>query len=184
MRVFFIGSWGRNRSAGQTTLYEPQSISRAICLFHSPIHSPWTQKKDTHSLHLQCFQQRPFLKFLEKNSNSCSNGHLTPFDILITAHVICPTAKLLVDCGSSGMTLKFSHGSTKEMKNTFVNTCTCIYELNWNALWIHNCKPPFICKYFIFVTFMRIIENIICHEYVHHKHFTYKISKEMGLSWK
>ena len=29
--------------------------------------------------------------------NSRSNGHLTSFDALIIAHVICPTAELLVD---------------------------------------------------------------------------------------
>ena len=29
--------------------------------------------------------------------NSHSNGHLTSFYALITVHVICPTAKLLVD---------------------------------------------------------------------------------------
>ena len=41
-------------------------VSRAICLFPATIHSPWTQKKDTHSLYLQYFQQRLFLKFSEK----------------------------------------------------------------------------------------------------------------------
>ena len=46
---------------------EPWSGSQAICLFHVRIHSSWTQKEDTHSLYLQCFQQRPLLKFSEKH---------------------------------------------------------------------------------------------------------------------
>ena len=32
--------------------------------------------------------------------NSRSNGHLTSFDVLIIAHVIYPTAELLVDSGN------------------------------------------------------------------------------------
>ena len=55
---FFLGSWGMNRSKGQT--------NRVNCKV-APIHSPWTQKKGTHSLYLQCFYQRSFLKFSEKS---------------------------------------------------------------------------------------------------------------------
>ena len=46
---------------------EPRSGSRSICLFRATIHSPWTQKKDTHSLYLQCFQLRSFLKLSKKS---------------------------------------------------------------------------------------------------------------------
>ena len=61
--LFFWVHGGMNRSAGQTN----RVSLRAICLFRAKIHSPWTQKKDTHSLYLQCFQQRPFLKFFDKS---------------------------------------------------------------------------------------------------------------------
>ena len=78
--------------------------SRAICLFRTAIHFPWTEKKrsqfmrfvcsalrfisheprkkDTHSLYLQCLQQRPLLKFSEQSKKfkfSAEIGHLTLF---------------------------------------------------------------------------------------------------------
>ena len=67
--------------------------------FHSFPHE--SRKKDIHSLYLQCFQQRPFLKFSEKSliQNSRSNRHLTSFDVLFIVQVIYPNAKLLVDSG-------------------------------------------------------------------------------------
>ena len=52
--------YGTNKSR------EPRSGSRPICLFRATIHSPWTQKKDTHSLYLQCFQPRTLSKILRE----------------------------------------------------------------------------------------------------------------------
>ena len=54
-----------NRSAGQTN-HSNREVIWVIYLFCAMIHSPWTQKKDIHSLYLQCFQQRLVLKFSEK----------------------------------------------------------------------------------------------------------------------
>ena len=76
----------------------------AICLFRTAIHFPWTEKKrlqftrfvcsalrfisheprkkDTHSLYLQCLQQRPLLKFSEQSKKfkfPAEIGHLTLF---------------------------------------------------------------------------------------------------------
>ena len=65
--LFFLGSWGMNRSAGQTNRVNREAVLvRFVCsaLRFIP-HEP--RKKDTHSLYLQCVQQRPFLKFSEKS---------------------------------------------------------------------------------------------------------------------
>ena len=64
---FFLGSWGMNRSAGQTNRVNREAVlGWFVCsaLRFIP-HEP--RKKDTHSLYLQCFQQRHFLKFSEKS---------------------------------------------------------------------------------------------------------------------
>ena len=45
-----------------------------------------------------------------KFKNSHSNGYLTSFDVFI-AHVICPTAGLLVDRGLSGIDSGFNEGN-------------------------------------------------------------------------
>ena len=66
MSVFFLGSRGMNRSAGQTNRVNCEAVlGRFVCsaLRFIP-HEP--RKKDTYSLYLQCFQQGPFLKFSDK----------------------------------------------------------------------------------------------------------------------
>ena len=65
--LFFLGSWGMNCSAGQTNRVNREAVlGRFVCsaLRFIP-HEP--RKKDIHSLYLQCFQQRPFLKLSEKS---------------------------------------------------------------------------------------------------------------------
>ena len=52
--------------------------------------------------------------------NFHSNGHLTSFDVLITAHVIRPTAELFVDC-SSGIELKIFSRVQRRKYDTIVN---------------------------------------------------------------
>ena len=52
--------------------------------------------------------------------NSHSNGHLTSFDVLITAHVICPIANLLIDRGSLGIDLKNFRMVQRKNYNTVV----------------------------------------------------------------
>ena len=64
---FFLGSWGMNRSAGQTNHVNREAVlGWFVCsaLRFIP-HEP--RKKDAHSLYLQCFQQGLFLKFSEKS---------------------------------------------------------------------------------------------------------------------
>ena len=63
---FFLGSWGMNRSVGQTNCVNREAVlGRFVCsaLRFIP-HEP--REKDTHSLYLQCFQQGPFLKFSDQ----------------------------------------------------------------------------------------------------------------------
>ena len=76
---FFLGSWDMNRSAEQTN--RTRTAKRFVCsalrfISHEP------RKKDTHSLYLQCLQQRPLLKFSEQSKKfkfPAEIGHLTLF---------------------------------------------------------------------------------------------------------
>ena len=64
---FFLGSWGMNRSAGQTNRVNREAVlGRFVCsaLRFIP-HEP--RKKDTHSLYLQCFKPRTLSKLLREN---------------------------------------------------------------------------------------------------------------------
>ena len=67
MSVFFLGSWEMNRSAEQTNRVNREAVLvRFVCsalrfISHEP------RKKDTHSLYLQCLQQRFLLKFSEQS---------------------------------------------------------------------------------------------------------------------
>ena len=104
MSVFFSRFMGNESQCGTNKSRKPRSGSRAICLFRTAIHFPWTEKKwseftrfvcsalrlisheprkkDTHSLYLQCLQQRPLLKFSEQSKKfkfPAEIGHLTLF---------------------------------------------------------------------------------------------------------
>ena len=79
---FFLGSWDMNRSAEQTNRVNREAVLvRFVCsalrfISHEP------RKKDTHSLYLQCLQQRPLLKFSEQSKKfkfPAEIGHLTLF---------------------------------------------------------------------------------------------------------
>ena len=84
MSVFFLGSWEMNRSAEQTNRVNHEAekkrsqFTRFVCsalrfISHEP------RKKDTHSLYLQCLQQRPLLKFSEQSKKfkfPAEIGHL------------------------------------------------------------------------------------------------------------
>ena len=67
MSVFFLGSWEMNRSAEQTNRVNREAVLvRFVCsalrfISHEP------RKKDTHSLYLQCLQQKSLLKFSERS---------------------------------------------------------------------------------------------------------------------
>ena len=104
MSVFFSRFMGNESQCGTNKWREPRIGSCAICLFRTAIHFPWTEKKrsqftrfvcsalrfisheprkkDTHSLYLQCLQQRPLLKFSEQSKKfkfPAEIGHLTLF---------------------------------------------------------------------------------------------------------
>ena len=104
MSVFFSRFMGNVSQCGTNKSREPRCGSPAICLFRTAIHFPWTEKKrsqftrfvcsalrfisheprkkDTHSLYLQCIQQRPLLKFSEQSKKfkfPAEIGHLTLF---------------------------------------------------------------------------------------------------------
>ena len=79
---FFLGSWEMNRSAEQTNRVNRESVLvRFVCsalrfISHEP------RKKDTHSLYLQCLQQRFLLKFSEQSKKfkfPSEIGNLTLF---------------------------------------------------------------------------------------------------------
>ena len=79
---FFLGSWDMNRSAEQTNRVNREAVLvRFVCSALRVIsHEP--RKKDTHSLYLQCLQQRPLLKFSEQSKKfkfPAEIGHLTLF---------------------------------------------------------------------------------------------------------
>ena len=64
---FFLGSWEMNRSAEKTNRVNREAVLlRFVCsalrfISHEP------RKKDTHSLYLQCLQQRSLLRFSEQS---------------------------------------------------------------------------------------------------------------------
>ena len=103
---FFLGSWEMNCSVEQTnrmrtTNRSAEQTNRVNCeallvrFVCSPLrfisHEP--RKKDTHSLYLQCLQQRPLLKFSEQSKKfkfPAEIGHLTLFpDQTILAYSFC-----------------------------------------------------------------------------------------------
>ena len=56
MSVFFSGFMGNESECRTNKLCEPQNSSHAICLFHTPIYSPWNKKiKDTDFLYMTVF---------------------------------------------------------------------------------------------------------------------------------
>ena len=100
---FFLGSWEMNRSAEQTNRVNREAVLvRFVCsalrfISHEPRKKdrssrdlfvphcesfPLNREKDTHSLYLQCLQQRPLLKFSEQSKKfkfPAEIGHLTLF---------------------------------------------------------------------------------------------------------
>ena len=72
---------------------------------------------------------------------SYSNGHLTSFYILITVHVICPTAELLVDSGYQEFSLKKFTGVQRRKYDTIVKILSwqCFFFLrNGKYDWIQS----------------------------------------------
>ena len=104
--ILNFNPWGGTNKPCE--LYREAVLGWFVCsaLWFIP---PWTQKKKTFILYIyNCFQWRPVLI-----QNSHRNGHLISFDVLIIAHVICPTTELLVDNGFLELNWKISAGFNK-----------------------------------------------------------------------
>ena len=102
---YFLGSLRMNGST-ERIYKSPENCSDSFSV---------TPEKDIHSLYLQCFHQRPFLKYSNKIYQfkfPAVTGTL-PYFMLITRHVICPTAELLVGCVFI-WNKKLLHGSTRK----------------------------------------------------------------------
>ena len=102
MSVFLGGSRGNESELGTNKSREPQSGSRATYWFRAPIHSPMNPVKKTLIPYIyNASSIDPFKKFSDKPFKFKIPKVTGTFDVhvLITAHVICPTAELLVDRG-------------------------------------------------------------------------------------
>ena len=88
---FFLGSWEMNRSAEQTNRVNREAVLvRFVCsalrfISHEP------RQKDTHSLYLQCLQQKSLLKFSERSKkfkfpSEIGNMTLFPDKTIHTCH--------------------------------------------------------------------------------------------------
>ena len=90
MSVFFLGSWEMNRSAEKTNRVNCEAVLRRFVCSALRFISHEPKKKTTHSLYLQCLQQRPLLKFSEQSKKFKfpeEIGHLTLFpDLKILAY--------------------------------------------------------------------------------------------------
>ena len=134
---FFLCSWGMNRSAGQTNRVNREAVlGRFVCSALRFIPHEH-RKRDTHSLYLQCFQPRTLSKIFREKlwiQNSYSNGLLTSFDALITAHVIRSNCRTFCWLCSSGNELKIFSRVQRRKYVTIVNISDCI-EIEWASLW-------------------------------------------------
>ena len=134
----FLGSWGTNRSAGQTNRVNYEAVLGVICLFRATIHTPWTQKKRHSFLILTMFPIRTLSKIFREKlliQNTHGNGYLTAFDVLITAHVIRPNRRTFCWLCSSGIELKKFSRVQRRKYDTIVN----IYY--WTAYILYVRRP-------------------------------------------
>ena len=75
-----------------------KSVSLLVFVYASNADADADADADTRAVTLAPWTFVPARKKY-KLKNSLSNRHLTTFDLLIIGHVICSTAKLLVDSG-------------------------------------------------------------------------------------
>ena len=102
---FSLGSLGMNQSMGKTNcIWTALRFSGDLFVFRAPIHSPWIKKKRHSFLIFTMLPTRTHSSF------QFISGHLTSFDVLITAYLIPPTAELLVDSGYWGLNWKYLAG--------------------------------------------------------------------------
>ena len=98
MSVFFLGSWGINRSEGQKSRVNRKVVLRRFVYCFIP-HEP--RKRHTFFI----FTMPPtktlskILREKLKIPSSKSNRDLISFYVFINVRVICPTVELLFDSG-------------------------------------------------------------------------------------
>ena len=124
MSVFFGGSWGMNRSAGQTNRVNREAV--LVWFVCSALRFiPHEPRKKKHSfLIFTMFPTRTLSKILREKlfiQNSHSNGHFTSFDVLITAHVIRPNRRTFCWLCSSGIGLNNFSRVQRRKYDTIVN---------------------------------------------------------------
>ena len=141
-----------NRSAGQTNRVNREAVLEWFVCSALRFIPPWTQKKRHSFLIFTMFLTRTLSKILREKlliQNSNSNGHLTLFDVLITAQVIRPNRRTFCWLCSSGIELKIFSRVQRRKYDTIVNImelpilrefnyATCIKEGNWidEELWL------------------------------------------------
>ena len=136
MSVFFSVSWGMNRSTGQTNRVNREAVLGRFVLFRATIHSPWTQKKDTHSLYLQCFQQRTLSKILREkiiNSKFPQKRALNFVWCINQCAVIRSNCRTFCWLCSSGNELKNFSRVQRRKYVTIVNILYC-FQLFYNQM--------------------------------------------------
>ena len=126
---FFLGSWGMNRSAGQTNRV---NLRGSRDLFVPRYDSyPMNPEKRQSFLIFTMFPTRTLSKILQEKlfiQNSHSNGHFASFDVLITAHVIRPNRRTFCWLCLSGIQLKNFSRVQRRKYDTIVNICLWIQK--------------------------------------------------------
>ena len=135
MSVFFLGSWGMNRSAGQTNRVNREAVlGWFVCSALRFI--PHEPRKKRHSfLIFTMLPTKTLSKILREKlhiQNSHSNGHLTSLDVLITVHVIRSHFGTICRLCSSGIELKSFSRVQRRKYGTIVNIILWIIH-NTNA---------------------------------------------------
>ena len=134
--VFFLSSWGINRSAGQTNRVNRAAVFGWFVCSALRFIPPWTQKKRHSFLIFTMFPTRTLYKILREKlfiQNIHSNGHLTSFYVLISAHVIRPNRRTFCWLCSSGIELKNFSRIQRRKYDTIVNITgifSCYFAVN------------------------------------------------------
>ena len=153
MSVFFSGFMGvwivaRDKQIAWTA--KRFSSDLFVPRYDSYPHEP---RKKRHSfLIFTMFLTRTLSKILREKlliQNSHSNGHLTLFDVLITAQVIRPNRRTFCWLCSSGIELKIFNRVQRRKYDTIVNITHYITPQLWrnrNYFWLFQVYILHICR--------------------------------------
>ena len=140
------------RSAEQTN--HPRTASRFSGDLFVPRYDsyPMNQEKRHSFLIFTMFLTRILSKILREKlsiQNSHSNGHLTSFDVLITAHVIRSKRRTFCWLCSSGIELKNFSRVQRRKYDTIVNITICMHIKNYHSsnFNIFQRLPVDVCMY-------------------------------------